>query len=101
MKPEMIWAATSMSTCKGKETWLSYQFRSLELLKDETGNERWLTRCLITVLTNVTNTSCLLSPGVKHGSDDQKSRHDGTFTYSENETSGKEIGKVLAGCMTT
>jgi hypothetical protein len=56
---------------------------------------------LSTVLTKVTNASRLLSPGVKHGSDDQKARHDGTFTNSKKETSDKENCKVLAGRMAT
>ena len=56
---------------------------------------------LITILTTITNTSRVLSPGVKHGSDDQKARHEGTFTYSEKESNNKETGKVLASRMAT
>jgi hypothetical protein len=97
MKPEITMAATFISGCEGKETRLSDQFRSLKLLKGERGSERRL----INVLTTITNTSRVLCPGVKHGSDDQKARHEGTFTYSEKESNNKETGKVLASCMAT
>jgi hypothetical protein len=56
---------------------------------------------LITVLTPITNTGRVLSPRIKHGTDNQKSRRDGTFTDSENETSGEETGKAFASRMAT
>ena len=95
MKPEIMIAATYMSVCERKETWLSNRFHSSELLKGKKRSERRL----ITVLTAITNTSRVLSPGVKHGTDNHKARHEGTFTYSKNKTSGKETSKVLASCM--
>jgi hypothetical protein len=97
MKPEMMIAATFISGREGKETRLSDQFHSLKLLKGERGSERRS----INVLTTITNTSRVLCPGVKHGSDDQKARHEGTFTYSEKESNNKETGKVLASRMAT
>ena len=84
-----------MSVCDGQETWLSNQFRSSELSKDEKGCETWL----IPVLTPITNTGRVLSPRVKHRTDNHKARRDGTFTHPENETNGEETGKVLAGRM--
>jgi hypothetical protein len=52
-------------------------------------------------LTPITNTSCVFSPGVKHGTDNHKARRDGTFTDPENETNYEETGKVLASRMAT
>jgi hypothetical protein len=52
-------------------------------------------------LTPITNTNRLFSPCVKHGTDNQKTRRDGTFTNSEDETTSKETGKVLASRMAT
>ena len=56
---------------------------------------------MIIVLTPITNTSRVLPPRVKHGTNNQKSRRNGPFTDSENETNGEETGKVLASRMAT
>jgi hypothetical protein len=96
MKPAMIIAETSMSVCEGKETWHSNRFHSLKLLRSEKGCERKLI-----VLTPITNTSRVLLPRVKHGTDNQESRGDGTFTYSEKKPNNEETGKVLASRMAT
>jgi hypothetical protein len=71
-----------MSVCETEETWLSNRVHSLELLEDEQGGERRL----IAVLTPIPNTSRLLSPRIKHGTDDQKARRNGPFAHSEDET---------------
>jgi hypothetical protein len=76
---------------------LSNRFRSLKLLEGEKGYARWL----IKVLTPITNTNRLFSPCVKHGTNNHKPRRDGTFTNSEDETTSKETGKVLASRMAT
>lgn len=56
---------------------------------------------LITVLTPITNTSRVLSPGVKHGTDYHEARGDTTFTHLENETNSEETRKVFASRMAT
>ena len=56
---------------------------------------------MIAVLTTITNASRVLSPGVKHGTDNQKARSDRTFTYSKNQTSSEKTSKVLASRMAT
>jgi hypothetical protein len=56
---------------------------------------------LTTVLTPIPNTSRLLSPRVKHGTDNQKARRNGPFAHSENETNDEETGKILASRMAT
>jgi hypothetical protein len=76
---------------------VSNQFRSLKLLEGERGYVRWLTK----VLTPITNANRLFSPCVKHGTDNHEPRRDGAFANSEDETTSKETGKVLASCMTT
>jgi hypothetical protein len=53
------------------------------------------------VLTPITNTGRVLSPRVKHRTDNKKARRDGTFTNSENETNCEETGEVLASRMAT
>ena len=86
-----------MSVCEGKEIWLSNRSHSLKLLlRSEKGCERKLI-----VLTPITNTSRVLFPRVKHGTDNQESRGDGTFTYSEKKPNNEETGKVLARRMAT
>ena len=86
-----------MRVCDDKRIWHSDQLHSLELLVGEKKRKRRLIR----VLTPITNTSRELSPRIKHGTDNHKSRRDGTFTNSENETNDKETGKVFASRMTT
>jgi len=76
---------------------LSNLFRSLKLSRGEKGHARWL----IEVLTPITNTNRLFTPCVKHGTDNHKPRRDGTFTDSEDETTSKETGKILASRMAT
>ena len=65
----------------------------------EKRSERRLIIVLID-LTPITDTSCVLSPRVKHGTNNHEARRDGTFTNSEDETTSKETGKVLASRMT-
>jgi hypothetical protein len=43
----------------------------------------------------------VLSSGVKHGTNNHKTRSDRTFTHPEDETDGEETCKVLAGGMAT
>jgi hypothetical protein len=86
-----------MRVCDGENAWLSNQFHPLELL----WGEKWGERRLITVLTPINNSSRVLSPRIKHGTDNHKSGRDGTFTDSENETNGKETCKVLASRVAT
>ena len=86
-----------MSVCDDRENRLSNQFHSLVLIKREKWSKIWM----IAVLTTITNTSRVLSPGVKHGTDNQKACSDRTFTYSKNKTSSKKTGKVLASRMAT
>jgi hypothetical protein len=76
---------------------LSNRFRSLKLLEREKGHARWL----IKVLTPITNTDRLFFPCVKHGTNNHKPRRDGTFTYSEDETTSKETSKILASRVAT
>jgi predicted RecA/RadA family phage recombinase len=38
----------------------------------------------------------MLSPSIKHGTDNHEASRDGTFTYPKNETDNEETGKVLA-----
>ena len=52
-------------------------------------------------LTPIPDTSRLLTPRIKHGTDNQKARRNGPFAYSEDETNDEETGKILAGCMAT
>ena len=96
IKPLMIGAATSMRVCEdhGKEIALI----PVPIIKS-VGCEKWSERRLIIVLTPTTNTSCVLSPRVKHATNNHEARRDGTFTYSEDKTSGEETGKVLASGM--
>ena len=51
------------------------------------------------VLTPISNTGRLLSPRIKHGADNQKTRRNGPFTYSEDETGDEETCKTLASRM--
>jgi hypothetical protein len=53
----------------------------------------------VIVLTPTTNASRVLSPRVKHGTDDHKTCRGGTFTDSEDETKYEEASKVLASRM--
>jgi len=53
------------------------------------------------ILTPITNTSRVLFPRVKHGTNDQKTRRDGTFTNPEDEASSEETSKALASCVAT
>ena len=96
MKPAMMIAETSMSVCEGEETCLSNRFRSLKLLRSQKACER-----KSIVLTPITNTSRVLLPRVKHGTDNQESRCDGTLTYSEKKPNNEKTGKVLASRMAT
>ena len=86
-----------MRVCDDKRTWHSDQLHSLDLLVGEKKSKGRLIR----VLTPITNTSRELFPRIKHGTDNHKSRRDGTFTNSENKTNDKETGKVFASRMTT
>jgi hypothetical protein len=87
-----------MSVCEGhgKETAL----KPVPIIKSVRG-EKWSERRLMIVLTPITNTSCVLSPRVKHGTDNHEARRDGTFTNSEDETTSKETGEVLTSRMAT
>ncbi len=87
-----------MSVCEGhgKETAL----KPVPIIKSVRG-EKWSERGLIIVLTPITNTTCVLSPRVKHGADNHEARRDGIFTNSEDKTTSKETGKALASRMTT
>ena len=74
--------------------------RPVPLIKPVRGeelNERRLT----IFLTPITNTSYVLSPCVKHRTNNHEASRDGTFTNSENKTTSKETGKVLASHMAT
>jgi hypothetical protein len=63
--------------------------------------EKQSERQLIIVLTPITNASCVLSPRVKHGTNNHEARGHATFRNSEDEATSKETGKVLASRMTT
>ena len=62
-------------------------------------SEKGSKRGLVTVLTPISNSSRVLSPRVKHGTDDHKTCGDGTFTDSEDETKDEKTSKVLASRM--
>ena len=62
-------------------------------------NEKGGKRRLAMVLTPVTNASRVLSPCVKHRTNDHKTCSDGTFTDSEDETKYEETSKVPASRM--
>jgi hypothetical protein len=87
-----------MSVCEGhgKETVL----KPVPIIEPVRGQKRSERRLTI-VLTPITNTSCVLAPRVKHGTNNHEARRDGTFTNSEDETTSKETGKVLASRMAT
>ena len=53
------------------------------------------------VLTPITNASCVLSPRVKHGTNNHEARGHATFRNSEDEATSKETSKVVASHMTT
>ncbi len=55
----------------------------------------------IIALTPITDTGRLLSPRIKHGTDNQKARRDRPFTHPKDETNDEETGKVLASRMAT
>jgi hypothetical protein len=97
MKAENICATKFMSICKDEKTRLSDQFHSSNLVESETERDREL----IVSLTPITNTNSVLSPSIKHRTDDHKARRDGAFAHSEDETDGKETSEVLASGMAT
>jgi len=84
----------SVRESHGKETAL----KPVPIIRSVRGEE-WSERRLIIVLTPITNTGCVLSPRVKHGTNNQEARRDGAFTYSEDKTNGEETSKVLASRM--
>ena len=86
-----------MRVCDDRKTWHSNQFQPLELSDSEKRGETQL----ITVLTPITNTGRVLSPRIEHRTDNHKSRRDGTFTDSKDETNGEETGKAFASRMAT
>jgi hypothetical protein len=58
-------------------------------------------RELIVSLTPITNPNSVLSPSIKHRTDDHEARGDGAFAHSEDETDGQETSEVLASGMAT
>ena len=52
------------------------------------------------LLTPITNTSSVLSPCVKHRTDNHETRCDGPLTHTKNESDSEETGEILASCMT-
>jgi hypothetical protein len=87
----------SMSVYEANETRHSNQIHSSKLLEGETLGGRQL----VIALTPITNTRSLLSPRVKHRTDNHEARSDRTFAHSEDETDDEETRKVLASGMAT